>query len=348
MVNDSCHMRSLLALILALWSCSVPGQTVHNLVMEGAGIRGLAYCGALEELSDQRKLENLDRVAGTSAGAIVACFLSVGYTPKEIADIVGFTDFGTFNDGEYFFIGGTERMLSDYGWYQGEAFLGWLESHVSRKTGSADLTFNDLHAASPEKNYLDLYVTGTNLSRQCAVTFSYETYPDMRIVDAVRTSMSVPLWFEAVHLDSIGGVVEPGEGDVFVDGGVLTNFPIDLFDAPRYYTGLSTEAFDPTFKNPQTLGLRMDSDSQIDSDQNGGGLARQEINDIEDHVRALYVLVIEELNRHNLSTEDWKRTISISDTALGPRVKQLEPEQKSALLDAGREAVIDFYSKTEE
>lgn len=341
-------MRSTFIFALLLWSFSLSGQAVHNLVMEGAGIRGLAYCGALEELSNQKRLNDLERVAGTSAGAIVACFLSVGYTPKEIADIVGFTDFGEFNDGEYFFIGGTDRMISDFGWYKGEAFLGWLESHVSRKTGDADITFEQLHKASPESNYLDLYVTGTNLSKQCAVTFSHESYPDMRIVDAVRTSMSVPLWFEAVHLDSLGTVVEPGKGDVFVDGGVLTNFPIDLFDAPQYYSGLSTEAFNPDFRNPQTLGLRMDSDSQIDSDENGGGLAHQEIEDIEDHVRALYILVIEELNRQNLRQEDWARTISISDTDLGPRVKQLEPEQKQALLDAGKEAVVGFYSESRE
>ncbi|UOQ72960.1 hypothetical protein MUN79_02960 [Hymenobacter cellulosilyticus] len=48
----------------------------------------------------------------------------------------------------------------------------------------------------------DLYTTGTNLTRQCGQVFSYETHPDMRVADAVRISMSIPLYFRAVLLDA--------------------------------------------------------------------------------------------------------------------------------------------------
>ena len=335
------------ALLLLLFPFALSAQTpVHNLVMEGAGIRGLAYCGAVQALHDAGTLNELERVGGTSAGSILACFLAVGYTPDEIAIIVGNTDFGEFNDGKYFFVGGTDRMLESYGWYQGDVFLGWLESHVARKTGSADLTFEQLHDKRlKDPKTLDLYVAATNLTRQQAVSFSYETHPNMRIVDAVRVSMSVPFWFEVVHLDKAGNVVGPGEGDVYIDGGVLAYYPIDLFDAPRYYSKMSTEAYEPGFRNPETLGLRMDSDDQIESDQQGEGLVDQPIEGIDDYVHALYVLVLEELNRKDLSPEDWKRTVSISDTDLGPRVKSLSKEQKDALLQSGRDAVAAYLAQ---
>lgn len=333
----------LFALLPMLAGAQVP---IKNLVMEGAGIRGLAYCGAVQELHTHGKLQALERVAGTSAGSIVACLLSVGYTPDEISTIVGNTDFGAFNDGEFMFMGGTERMLNAYGWYKGDVFLGWLESHVSRKTEDVNLTFEALHQRKMDgKPGYDLYVAATNLSQQKAAVFSHETHPTMRIVDAVRASMSVPFWFEAVCLDDQGHVAEQGQGDVYIDGGVLTNYPLAFFDAPRYYSEVSMDAYDPDFRNPETLGLRMDSPEQVASDNAGQGLATRQIEDIEDYVTALYTLVLEGLNRQDLDEADWARTISIPDTNLGPRVQSLDPSQKEGLLASGRGAVQAHYAE---
>ncbi len=41
-----------------------------NLVLEGGGIRGLAYPGALKVLEEKGIIKNIERVAGTSAGAL--------------------------------------------------------------------------------------------------------------------------------------------------------------------------------------------------------------------------------------------------------------------------------------
>lgn len=333
--------RLTLLLLLAPSLCC--GQLV-NLALEGAGIRGLAYCGALEVLSESGQLNEVERVAGTSAGAIVGALLAVGYSADEIGTIVANTDFEDFNDGDFFFIGGTDRVIRTYGWYPGDVFVGWLESHVARKTGDADITFRQLHDRRDSDGFFELFITATNLTRQRAEVFSHETRPDMRIVDAVRVSMSVPFWFTAVHLDEAGRVVEPGEGDVYVDGGILMNYPLRLFDEAKYYRGASAAAFGPDFRNPQTLGLRMETPEQLASDAKGEGLAQQPIDGVEDYVRSLYVLVMEELNRRDLTTEDWERTVTIDDTNLGPRVKQLSPEQKEQLLSAGRSAANAYLS----
>ena len=331
-------MKGAVVLFLVCSGLFAAAQPVKNLVMEGAGIRGLAYCGALLELDDHQQLEHLERVAGTSAGSIVATLLAVGYSADEIATIVGHTDFGDFNDGQFYFVGGADRMMDSYGWYKGDVFEGWLESHIARKTTNPNITFGELHAIT-DKNYLDLYVVATNLTRQTPAYFSHETHPNMRIVDAVRASMSVPFWFEAVHLDSVGQRVAPGKGEVYIDGGVLANYPIDLFDSPQYCSGLTTQAFDPDFCNKETLGLRMDTETQLAADSLGNGLAPQDIHSIETYTTALYTMVIEGLNRQSMSEADWNRTVSISDTGIGPRVRQLEPEQIDQLVSAGRLAV---------
>ena len=101
-------------------------HTVKNLIFEGAGIRGIAYCGAIRELEDQGLMKGIERVGGTSAGAITALALSLGYTAEEITGIISETDFKKFNDGRYFFAGGINRVNRYFGWYRGERFNKWL------------------------------------------------------------------------------------------------------------------------------------------------------------------------------------------------------------------------------
>ena len=52
--------------------------------MQGGGILGIAYVGALQELEKEGILQNIERVAGTSAGAMNAMLMSLKYTPEKI------------------------------------------------------------------------------------------------------------------------------------------------------------------------------------------------------------------------------------------------------------------------
>jgi predicted acylesterase/phospholipase RssA len=73
--------------------------------MKGGGIRGIAYGGALQELAAQGVLGHITRVGGTSAGAIQAALLAVGYSPEAIIDIVNRTPVQRLNDGRFIFFG---------------------------------------------------------------------------------------------------------------------------------------------------------------------------------------------------------------------------------------------------
>src|SRR5688500_9947810 len=106
---------------------------IKNLVFEGAGIRGIAYAGVIEELENQKMLGNLQKVGGTSAGAITALMLSLNYSSADIARIVSSTEFRKFNDGRFMFLGGFARMNKNYGWYRGDKFTAWLSDIIARK-----------------------------------------------------------------------------------------------------------------------------------------------------------------------------------------------------------------------
>src|SRR5947207_1832085 len=82
---------------------------IKNLIFEGAGVRGIAYCGAMQELESRGLLQQVERVGGTSAGAIMALTISLGYTAEEIAKIISNTNFQKFNDGRFIFFGSINR-----------------------------------------------------------------------------------------------------------------------------------------------------------------------------------------------------------------------------------------------
>ena len=196
-------------------------RPVENLVFEGGGVKGTAYAGALQVLGRREMLAPVRRVGGTSAGSITALLVALGYTPEETTDIVLAIDYDKFRDGS--FVTDVARLVEQYGWYKGDYARCLFECLVERKLGSKDATFADLHErAQADPTFKDLYVVATDLDLRDWVVFSHEDvrYRDVSLAEGVRSSMSIPFYFAAQELG----------GDTFVDGGVLHNYPIDLFD----------------------------------------------------------------------------------------------------------------------
>jgi len=71
---------------------------IKNLVFEGAGLRGIAYCGAIKELESRKLIAGIEKVGGTSAGAVTALCISLGYNSDEIEKLLFATNFKKFND----------------------------------------------------------------------------------------------------------------------------------------------------------------------------------------------------------------------------------------------------------
>jgi NTE family protein len=162
----------------------------------------------------------------------------------------------------------------------------------------------------------------------------------MKVKDAVRISMSIPLYFEAVFIDSLGNVVEHPKNisdfDVMVDGGIIGNYPIFVFDSIINGTRI------PNFN---TIGVRIDTDNQIENDLKNQSLAPLEIQNFSDFMKAFYLIIIENLNRNALIKEDWERTISVSSVGIGPKIKRLSLEQKTALMESGERHARLFLQK---
>lgn len=313
---------------------TLKAQPVRNLALEGGGIRGIAYAGALGVLEQEGLVEGIRNVAGTSAGAIAGAMISVGYSSGELKEILAALRVQQFNDGRWIFPGGIWRTLHRFGWYQGDALERWTDRLLERKTGKHNLTFGQLHAlALHNPRYKDLFITATNLSMQRLTVFCYSAYPDMPVSRAVCASISIPLYFGAVFLDSNGSrsrKPQPGY-DIYIDGGVVANYPLALFDSGTV--------------NPATLGFKLERPEQIAWQKRGTDIAPYTIARVSDYVGALYNLVIEKLNRPEHMEAEQVRTIYISTGNISPRVRRLSTAQKEVLVKLGAEGAAAYLRR---
>src|SRR5262245_43965643 len=132
----------------------------RNLVFEGGGVKGVAYGGALEVLDKRGILGQIERVGGTSAGAITATMVALDYTADQIKDLMLNLDFTKFKDGS--FLGDIERFATKYGWYKGQVFLEFMQEQIAAKLGNKNATFDDMK----KSGLRDLRVVGTDLSQR--------------------------------------------------------------------------------------------------------------------------------------------------------------------------------------
>jgi NTE family protein len=314
---------------------------VENLVFEGAGIRGLAYCGAIKVLEQNGSLQNVKRIAGTSAGAITALLLSINYSAAEIETIIGSTNYKKFNDGGFPFLGGANRLRKNFGWYKGNKFEKWLDNLIAAKTGDANITF-----ATLAKNYKQLYITGTSINEQKAILFSAENYPTMPVKNAVRISMSIPLYYQAVFMHTDGSIDKKPKKNkqyhIMVDGGLMNNFPIQLFDSTKYIDAAIKNEYKV---NNATIGFRIDKKEQIELDNNpyNTSLAPQKIKNLGSYFTAFFTLAMERISRQKLDPSDWLRTISIDDGGIGPKVRYMRKKEIDTLVTNGNTATMHYF-----
>lgn len=315
--------------------------------MEGGGVRGLAYAGVITVLEEKNILQQIEKVGGSSAGAIAGFMVCMGYNAAEIDSMMHELPVQQFNDGKGGLLGKYKRVKNDFGIYEGKRFEQWLQQLAKIKTGNATITFAELHQLSTaNKMFKDLYCTGTNLSRQQLEIFSYEHTPNMPVALAVRISGGVPLYFEPVALDNDLKKIKKGDTSSFVnyyvDGGMLCNYPISMFDT-------CTDGNNPllcnTVKfNNRTIGIKLERPEQIDSLQkNNISIPPYDVNSFNEYLAAFSNLMIETLNRKYPNLENERgRTIYVSYGNISSKVRKMKPEEKKLLYNNGVTAAQNF------
>ncbi len=183
----------------------------------------------------------MHRIAGTSAGAIVGALIASGMEPEELQRVMRTVDYGRFQDEGFIdhlgLVGKGLSILFEKGIYEGHYLVAWLDgllAGLGRRT-FGDLRIDDPNSSLPPEKAYKLVVMTSDVTRGELVRLPWD-YPryglkadDQLVADAVRASMSIPFFYEPLRFT---GRDEDGKAvrSYMVDGGMLSNFPIEVFD----------------------------------------------------------------------------------------------------------------------
>jgi NTE family protein len=223
-----------------------PDRLPADLVLEGGGVKGIALLGAVVELLRRFRFE---RVAGSSAGAGLAALVATGLDADGVVERTSRLEYDRVPDSwaPVPVLAPAVGLLTRSGLHPGRYVTEWLRREL------ADLgvhTFGDLRredpgddpALAPWQRYR-LVVTATDVTRGrlLRLPWDYRDYgldPDAQpVADAVRASLAIPFFFAPRTLRDL----RTGRRSTLLDGGVLSNFPVEIFDrtdaaSPRWPT----------------------------------------------------------------------------------------------------------------
>ncbi|XP_059158896.1 uncharacterized protein LOC131942945 [Physella acuta] len=220
----------------------------ENLIFEGGGNKGLAYVGCIRYLEELGMMGQIRRIGGSSAGAITAALVAVGYDSRDIETFLSDNIEEVFIDHSCGYLSLLPNLLSKFGWNPGKRIFNWFGDRIKEKseTKNPDMTFYDLY----KEKQMELCVVVTNLNQMRAEYCHPKTTPDMPIREALRMSMAIPGVFTARVYDN------HGQFDTYVDGGVLCNYPIHCYDG--WYLSMAKEdAFLQRMKSLKDLPFTM-------------------------------------------------------------------------------------------
>jgi NTE family protein len=218
-----------------------------DVVLEGGGVKGIGLAGAIARLDRDFRFE---RAAGTSVGSIVASLVAAGVSGDELRTALLEFPFAKAVDKDLLdwipVVGPVASLLLSRGVYETGFVRDWLAAELERRgvRTFGDLRHGDEGSSLPTDRRYKLVVTATDVTSGELLYLPWDYRPrfgldpdEQLVADAVAASIAIPFFYEPVYLPNR----QTQESHVLVDGGVLSNFPITVFDrtdgeTPRWPT----------------------------------------------------------------------------------------------------------------
>jgi NTE family protein len=359
---------------------------IENLIFEGGGPKGLVYVGATEVLEEKGILSKAKNVGGSSAGAMTALAIGLGYKAWQIQQIVYNQDINDFTDVQdhetpaiFGKLSNTIKGLSNLlfgspekgrGIFLGNKLQRWIRDIIDNRVNEActiardenslwlklakelkqkngNLTFGELRKLGekfPELGIKNMAFTGTNYTNKTLEVFSYHTTPNMPVDLAVRISVSLPWFFKTIKYN----------GNEYMDGGCLDNYPMGIFDRPPYLKQDQKKLTIGEYnQNLCTLGLKVDSEEEMrkilweGAKEDKTGWFASLIKGVKTKVVELCIGV-DYINASKATDKATygnyaHRTIQIPDLGYSTFNFSLTDADKSKLATVGRDATLEWF-----
>jgi NTE family protein len=209
-----------------------------DVVLSGGGVKFIGLVGAIVALMDAGY--SFKRVSGVSAGSVVAAILAAvskgdQLTSEEVKELALSVPLRKWRDaGPVPYLGAAWGLLRDTSMYRGDVAYDWIRGELKNLgvTTFGDLALDADCLLDRRRHKLVVTVADLTAAQLVRLPWDYRRLygldPDEQLVaGAVRASMAIPFFYRPVTLAGASGATS-----TLVDGGVLSNFPIDTFDRP--------------------------------------------------------------------------------------------------------------------
>jgi predicted acylesterase/phospholipase RssA len=192
---------------------------IKTLYFSGGGTRGMAFVGAIKALEEYDILNDIDTLIGVSIGSMMAAAVSFNIPWKNLK-----ASFMTFNVTTCANIE-VEHILDKFGLDNGKKFMTIFLKIMKKYAGSTTMTFKEHY----EKTGKRLIISSACVNDQSTHYFDYQNTPNLKIVKAVRMSISLPFFFTTHKFNK----------KHYVDGSTYEHYPISIFGNPENFLGIN-------------------------------------------------------------------------------------------------------------
>ncbi len=302
-----------------------------NGVFEGGGVKAIGLVGGIKA-AEERGVQ-FQQVAGTSSGALVAALLAAGYTADEMKSIILETPFKKFLKRSWLtnirIIGPAVRLFIKKGLYSGNELEQWIYTKLAAK---GIRTFSDL-----PRDKLRIVASDITMGRLLVLPDDIAPYgidPGRLLVSkAIRMSTSIPYFFDPVVMRKSARFRRKGEAFseqfiYIVDGGLLSNFPLWIFD--NQTVGVNDKDLVPT------VGFHL-----IDKHKN----APHNIIGPISMFQALFETMLEAHDVRYIEEKNRFRTIKIPTLGVSVTDFDISKERSMDLYESGYKAAIQYFDR---
>lgn len=184
---------------------------IKHIVLPGGGPSGIQTLGALQHLEKNGywNIQNIESIYATSVGCIIAILLALNFDWLTINDYIIKRP---WHEATHLNINQVFNMFSKKGFYDVSIMHLFFKPFFDSRDISLKITFKEFF----DMTKVDLHFFSLDVNSFAVEDFCFQTMPDAEILSCAYMSASIPLLFSPICIN----------GKCYIDGGVLTNYPI--------------------------------------------------------------------------------------------------------------------------
>lgn len=185
---------------------------IKNIVFSGGGLKGWAYIGSIRALNELLDINQIEQVIGTSIGSLFGLFYILQIEWKYLLDFFINLDFKELIDIDI------DNIFTNQSILKGHMYTKLIKNIIGTKV-NPDITFRDLF----KKCKILFTVNAFNITKSKNQYFNYLLTPNVKVVDVLLASSSIPIIFPPCKIRS-----NAGSADWYYDGGITNNCAFEL------------------------------------------------------------------------------------------------------------------------